>query len=75
MSEQTEQTERSTRAPTRARLCRRPYFARLVDLVGTRARPLAAGAGAVPGAVQLVGVPGVPSTLAYGTLPPHERGR
>ena len=30
-------------------------FARLVDLVGALARPLAAGAGAVPGGVQLVG--------------------
>ena len=28
---------------------------RLVDLVGALARPLAAGAGAVPGGVQLVG--------------------
>ena len=30
-------------------------FARLVDLVGALARPAAAGAGAVPGGVQLVG--------------------
>ena len=30
-------------------------FARLVDLVGALPRPLAAGAGAVPGGVQLVG--------------------
>ena len=30
-------------------------FARLVDLVGALARPLAAGTGAVPGGVQLVG--------------------
>ena len=30
-------------------------FARLVDLVGTLPCPLAAGAGAVPGGVQLVG--------------------
>ena len=30
-------------------------FARLVHLVGALARPLAAGAGAVPGGVQLVG--------------------
>ena len=30
-------------------------FARLVDLVGALARPLAAGAGAVPGGVQPVG--------------------
>ena len=30
-------------------------FARLVDLVGALARPAAAGAGAVPGGVELVG--------------------
>ena len=30
-------------------------FARLVDLVGALPRPLAAGAGAVPGRVELVG--------------------
>ena len=30
-------------------------FARLVDLVGALARPLAAGAGTVPGAAELVG--------------------
>ena len=30
-------------------------FARLVDLVGALARPLAAGAGAVPGGAELVG--------------------
>ena len=32
-----------------------PHTGRLVDLVGALARPLAAGAGAVPGGVQLVG--------------------
>ena len=39
------------------RLCRGAVlaFARLVDLVGALARPLTAGAGAVPGGVQLVG--------------------
>ena len=44
---------RTLSAPLRCRLV--VAFARLVDLVGTLPCPLAAGAGAVPGGVQLVG--------------------
>ena len=43
------------RAWRRLRGGARLAFARLVDLVGALARPAAAGAGAVPGRVQLVG--------------------